>query len=163
MFNYTAILLILSFGFTASPALAEGTVESLMDYKYWDDGKTRGCDVYDANGHLRLKSYNRPDGTVEKIEKYDLSGNKTEEVLYDGKGKLMIGIDGWAAMRWWYRDSQLVSQMSYDENGKPISRKRYSEGGSLIEAQFADNENVNPYEEANMRLLLLGKKRNLGR
>ena len=144
----------------AGPAAAEGTVEGLRDYKYWDDGKTRGCDIYDKTGHLRARSFNRTDGTVEKIEKFDLSGNRVEEVLYDGNSKMRTGIDGWAAKRWWYDGSRLVSEMSYDEEGHPLSRRLYNEGGNLVAAQFANDANINPYEEANVRLLLLAKRRN---
>jgi len=155
------ISLALSFALISTFVSAEGNITSLRDYKYWDDGKTRGCDIYDPDGHLRARSYNRRGGTVEKIEKFDLNGNKIEAVLYDEKGRLTTGIDGWAAKRWWYEDSRMVCEMSYDAEGKPISKRQYSEGGNLIAAQFASDANIDPYEEANMRLILLGINRNL--
>lgn len=140
--------------FLSTYAGAEGDIESLRDFDYWDNGKIRQCTVYNVYGRLKAKAFCRYDGTVEKIEKYDKYGNKIEEILYDGSGKLKKGIDGWAAMRWWYDGSQLVSQISYDEYGRPIERKSYSESGKLISRQYMDDDNLDPYEEANMALLL---------
>jgi len=72
---------------------------------------------------------------------------------------MRAGIDGWAAMRWWYDGSRLAAEISYDADGKPMSRRIYSEGGNLVAAQFREGADINPYEEANVRLLLLGTKR----
>jgi hypothetical protein len=57
-------------------------------------------------------------------------------------------------MRWRYNEDRLVAQISYDEYGKPIDKRYYSESGRLIGRQFVDSENLNPYEEANMYILL---------
>src|SRR5512136_823869 len=81
---------------------AEGEVQNLKDFEYWDNGKVKRCIMYDVTGRLKAKAFCRYDGTVEKVEKYDIYGNKAEEALYDENGKLKAGIDGWAAMRWWY-------------------------------------------------------------
>ncbi|MDD5436829.1 MAG: hypothetical protein PHX20_04720, partial [Candidatus Omnitrophica bacterium] len=86
--------------------------------------------------------------------KFDPVGNKTEEAFYDEKGKLKIGIDGWAAMRWWYDGSHLESQVSYDETGTPMERRVYSESGRLVYRQYRHDIDFNPYESANMSALL---------
>ena len=135
-------------------SFAEGEVAGLNDFEYWDNGRTKQCTVYDKDGRIKAKAFCRHSGKVDKIEKYDLYGNKIEEVLYDDKGKLRRGIDGWAAMRWRYNEDRLVAQISYDEYGKPIDKRYYSESGRLIGRQFVDSENLNPYEEANMYILL---------
>ncbi len=133
---------------------AEG-IQGLRDFQYWENGKVRSCTLYDTNGNLKAKAFCRHDnGTVEKIEKYDRYGNKVEESLYDQKGRLKRGIDGWAAMKWWYDGPNLASQATYDEDGRPIERKHYSESGRLVYREYRDDVNFNPYEEANMALLL---------
>lgn len=149
---YVAILMLF---FLPLSCWAEGEVQGLLDYEYWENGNIRTCTTYDASGRLKTKSYYLPDNTVEKVEKFDDLGNTIEEALYDGNGELRRGIDGWAAMRWWYDGSQVVSQIAYDEYGKPIERKRYSPSGKLVFRQFMiDDRDLNPYEEANMYILL---------
>ncbi|MDD5422288.1 MAG: hypothetical protein WC592_04985 [Candidatus Omnitrophota bacterium] len=135
-------------------AMAEGDVSGLNDILYWDNGKIRSCTVYDATGHLKAKAYCRNDGTVEKIEKFDLAGNRTEESFYDQSGRLKNGIDGWAARRWWYEDSRTISQITYDEDGRQVERRHYSESGRLVLRQYRDDDNLDPYEGAAMQLLL---------
>ena len=136
---------------------AEGEVQSLKDFDYWDNGKVKRCIMYDITGRLKAKAFCRYDGTVEKVEKYDIYGNKVEEALYDDKGKLKAGIDGWAAMRWWYDGSQLLSQIWYDEYGRSIERKQYSEGGRLVFRQHRNDIDFDPYEEASMAMMLGGQ------
>ena len=116
------------------------------------------CTVYDAiTGRLKAKGFCRHDGSVEKIERYDTAGNKTEEAIYDGSSRLKTGIDGWAARRWWYHDSILRSQISYDENGKAIERKQYDESGRLVARQYREGlDDEVPYEAASMALMLGG-------
>jgi len=135
-------------------AYAEGDIEDLKDFRYWDNGKVKDCTVYDSQGRLKAKAFCRHDGTVEKVEKYDIYGNKAEEALYDQNGRLKTGIDGWAAARWWYDGRNLISQISYDEYGKPIERKQYSDSGKLVFRQYRDDIKTEPYEEASMALLL---------
>ncbi|MDD5428875.1 MAG: hypothetical protein PHI58_06565 [Candidatus Omnitrophica bacterium] len=135
---------------------AEGEVKSLRQYEHWDNGTIKSCALFDTNGLLKAKAYCRNDGTVEKVEKFDPAGNKTEVAFYDEKGKLRIGIDGWAAMRWWYTGPHIDSQISYDETGTPMERRVYSESGRLMYRQYRHDIEFNPYEEANMALLLGG-------
>lgn len=141
----------------ASRVFCEGDIENLKQLEYWENGKVRQCTVYDVDGRLTSKTYCRNDGTVEKMEKFDPYGNKTEEALYDQRGNLKAGIDGWAAMRWWYEDAHLISQIAYDEDGIPIERKQYGEGGKLILRQYRDELDMNPYEGAQMHMLLGGR------
>lgn len=153
MLRNTAISVICLLIF-APACIGEGEVRELRQYEYWDSGKIKGCVFYDIEGRLKAKAYCRNDGTVEKIEKYDTGGNKISAAFYNGKGKLKTGVDGWAAMRWWYDGSQIVSQISYDEEGVPMDRRQYSESGRLILRQYRDSANFDPYEGAAMSLLL---------
>ena len=136
---------------------AEGQIQGLKQFDRWDNGKTKVCTMYDAKGFLKAKAYCRYDGTVEKVERFDIHGNKTEEVLYDQKGKLKSGIDGWAARRWWYEGSRLISQISYGEDGRPIERLMYDDSGRLVQRMYSDEKSFNPYEEASMFMLLGGR------
>jgi len=138
--------------------MGEGDIGSLKQFDYWENGKVRQCTMYDTNGRLKATAYCRHDGSVEKVEKFDNYGNKAEEALYDQKGALKTGIDGWAAMRWWYDGSHLVSQISYDEDGIPLERKQYGESGKLVFRQFRDElTDAKPYEGALMAMLLGGQ------
>ena len=148
-------------GFTLLPAAAycEGDVENLKQYEYWNNGRVRNCTVYDRQGFLKGKAFCRTDGIVEKTEKYDRMGNKVEEAIFDARGKLVAGIDGWAATRWQYDGSRLVAQVTYDEFGRPLEFKQYSQGGNLLARQSMDSENINQYEEAYMAAMLGGNNR----
>ncbi len=147
------IIFLLSISFIADCA-GEGEVKSLRQYEHWDNGTIKSCTLFDTNGVLKAKAFCRNDGTVEKVEKYDPSSNKIEESFYDEKGKLKTGIDGWAAMRWWYDGPHLQSQISYDETGIPMERRVYGESGRLIFRQYRHDIDFNPYEAANMAALL---------
>jgi hypothetical protein len=151
LFLLSVFLLVLAPG-----AGCEGDIKDLKLFEYWDNGKVRKCTVYDVYGYLKTKAFCRYDGTVEKIEKYDKAGNKTEEALYNSKGELREGIDGWAAMKWRYDGAQLVAEVAFDENGNPIERKFYSESGKLLFRQYRDDDRFNPYESASMALMLGG-------
>ena len=148
-----ALAFLISISLATSGA-CEGEVKSLRQYEHWDNGTIKSCALFDTNGVLKAKAYCRNDGTVDKVEKFDLAANKIEESFYDEKGKLRIGIDGWAAMRWWYDGTRLESQISYDENGTPMERRVYSESGRLMFRQYRHDIDFNPYEAANMALLL---------
>lgn len=150
------LVLLAGLAFLSCRAYGEGEVTSLKLYEYWDNGKIKRCDIYDTKGYLKAKVFCRYDGTVEKSERYDIHGNRIEEVLYDEGGRLKTGVGGWAAIRWWYNDSQLVSQISYDNRGRPIERKRYSESGKLVLRQYLDDAKADPYEEASMAMMLGG-------
>lgn len=149
-----AVLSFLFLFLSAAVCFGEGEVKELRQYEYWDNGKIRSCAIYDVDGRLKAKAFCGHDGVAEKVEKFDVYGNKISEALYDAKGKLKTGIDGWAAMRWWYDGSQLVSQVSYDENGVPMDKRIYSESGRLILRQYRDSANFDPYEGASMAMLL---------
>ena len=141
----------------ASPARCEGNVKDLKLFEYWDNGKVRKCTVYDVYGYLKTKAFCRYDGTVEKVERFDEMGNKTEDVLYNEKGDLREGIDGWAAMKWKYDGSNLVAEVAFDEGGNLIERKFYSESGKLLYRDYRDDERFSPYESASMALMLGGR------
>lgn len=151
------LLIFLAYSlFSSAYVLAEGNVRDLRDYRYWDNGNVRECTIYDVNGSLKANYTYRYDGSVEKVEKFDGYGNKIEEALYDEKGRLKTGIDGWAAMRWWYEGYRRLSQITYDEYGRTVERKQFSESGRLMLRQYKDDEDedLNPYEEASMAMLL---------
>lgn len=155
--KFLTFFLLIGSIFLSVNAAAEGEVQDLKDFEYWDNGKVKQCTVYGTDGHLKAKAFCRYNGTAEKIERYDIYGNKIEQALYDDRGKLKTGIDGWAAMRWRYDGPVLVSQISYDENGVPIDKKFYSESGKLMARLYRDDERMDPYENAAMHILLGGK------
>lgn len=138
-------------------AYSEGEVKSLKKFQYWDTGKVRQCDVYDVNGYLKAMVYCYADGTIQKIERFNMLGKRTEEAIYDGRGKLKIGIDGWAAKRWIYSGPILLYEFTYDETGKPMEMKMYSESGKLVARRYRDDVDFNPYEQASMYMLLGGQ------
>ncbi len=149
------LIFCLNLIFISTYAAAEGTVESLKKYEYWETGRVKSCTVYDPNGYLKAKAFCNRNGIVEKIEKYDKYGNKIEEAFYDENGKLKANVDGWAAMRWKYDGPSLISQISYGDDSRPIERKQYSEGGRLILRQYIDNGSDSaPYEAATMYMML---------
>ena len=153
LWHVISVLLLGTFAF------AEGEVQDLKDFQYWDNGKVKQCSVYDAaSGKLKSIAFCRHDGTVEKLERFDPNGHKTEEALFDQNSKLKPGLDGWAAMRWWYDEEGVMrSQISYNEFGKAIERKQYSAGGNLVLRQYKENlDDVAPYEAASMYLMLGG-------
>lgn len=146
-----------AFCFAAGIAYGEGEVESLKEYEYWADGKVKGCKVYDTNGRLKARSYCRADGTVEKIDKYDEFGNRNQEGRFDQKGSLKANLDGWAIMRWEYDGQGRVrAQVSFDEMGRPLERRLFSESGKMVLRQVRDSDKLNPYEEAQMAMYLGG-------
>ncbi|MDD5496558.1 MAG: hypothetical protein PHP46_05610 [Candidatus Omnitrophica bacterium] len=152
---FVAFILIISV--FAGPAYSNGNVKDLKLFEYWDSGAVRKCSVYDVNGYLKAKAYCRQDGTVEKLERYDRHGNKTEVAFYDEKGMLKSGIDGWAATKWYYEGYTLMAEIAYDEDGRPIERKYYTEGGKLMYRQYRDDDRFNPYESAAMAMMLGGR------
>ena len=153
----TVLVLFYALFLGKSCAHADGEVKSLKKFQFWDTGKVRQCDVYDVNGYLKAKVYCYSDGAIEKIERFNMLDKKTEEALYDGHGKIKTGIDGWAAKRWLYSGPTLLYEVSYDETGKPMEMKMYSESGRLIARRYRDDVNFNPYEQASMFMLLGGQ------
>lgn len=155
--KFTVIVLFYALFLGLSSAYADGEVKSLKKFQFWNTGKVRQCDVYDVNGYLKAKVYCYSDGAIEKIERFNMLDKKTEEALYDGHGKLKTGIDGWAAKRWLYSGPTLLYEVAYDETGKPMEMKMYSESGRLIARRYRDDVNFNPYEQASMFMLLGGQ------
>lgn len=154
-FRYPVILIMtVLFFFARAYLFAEGEIRGLKDLTYWDNGKIKACIVYDKNGRLMARAFCRYDGTVEKAERFDREGHKIEEALFDQAGALKTGIDGWAAMRWWYDEGVVRVQISYDEHGRPLERRVYSESGRLIVRQQRHDVETDPYEEAAMAMLL---------
>lgn len=141
----------------AACAYADGEVKSLKKFAFWPTGKVRQCDVYDVNGSLQASVFCRSEGTIEKIERFNMLGKKTEEAIYDGRGKLKTGIDGWAARRWIYSGPILLYEFTYDETGKTMEMKMYSESGRLIARRYRDDVEFSPYEQASMYMLLGGQ------
>ncbi|MDP3792098.1 MAG: hypothetical protein Q8R38_08675 [Candidatus Omnitrophota bacterium] len=152
-----ALFFVLCGLLTACAVYGDGEVKSLKKFEFWKTGKVRKCDVYDVNGYLKASVYCRGDGTIEKIERFNMLGKKTEEALYDGKGRLKIGIDGWSAIRWIYSGPILLYEVAYDETGKMMEIKMYSESGRLVARRYRDDVNFNPYEQASMYMLLGGQ------
>ena len=71
----------------------------------------------------------------------DVGAGRDEEARFDPKGNLAAGLDGWSVMKWEYDDEQRMrSQMSFDELGRPLERKVYSEGGRMILRQVRDSD-----------------------
>lgn len=125
-------------------AYADGTITNLKAYDYRANGKPWKCTVTDAmTGALKGRIYYAGDGAIEKVERFDKDANKIETAFYDASGALKNGPDGWAAMRWWYEESKLRLQISYDERGRQIERLFYSEGGKLLGRQYRDDERLN--------------------
>jgi len=143
--------------FIASAAFGEGEVKSLKKFEFWKTGKVRQCDVYDVNGYLKAMVFCYGDGSIQKIERFNMLGKKIEEALYDGHGRLKIGIDGWAAIRWLYSGPTLLYEIAYDDTGKPMEMKKYSESGRLIARRYRDDVDFDPYEQASMYMLLGGQ------
>src|SRR3989338_743871 len=153
----TVLVLFYALFLGKSCAHADGEVKSLKKFQFWDTGKVRQCDVYDVNGYLKAKVYCYSDGAIEKIERFNMLDKKTEEALYDGHGKIKTGIDGWAAKRWLYSGPTLLYEVAYDETGKPMEMKMYSESGRLIARRYRDDVSFDPYEQASMYMLLGGQ------
>jgi hypothetical protein len=142
---------------TTGNAYGDGEVKSLKKFSFWPSGKVRQCDVFDVNGYMQASVYCRSDGTIEKINRFNMLGKKTEEAFYDGRGKLKTGIDGWAALRWIYSGPTLLYEVAYDETGKMMEIKMYSESGRLMARRYRDDVNFSPYEQASMYMLLGGQ------
>ena len=120
--------------------------------------------VFLAFGHAESsdnkleKKYYRQDGTLEKIERYDIYGHQIEESYYDGKGRLCRNpLENWATIRRRYEDGKLIEESTYDAGGRLIERKIYNKLGDLVERQYAGNDDPNPAEEYGPPLALSGR------
>lgn len=153
------ILLLLVFMLTvkASPYAYSEEPDNTKRYDYWPDGRKRSCGVYDLRDRLLGRVIFRYDGSVERLQKYDESGNKVEESIYDAGGNLTPGIDGWAATRWRYAGRALAYQTTYDIFGTSIERKIYDERGDLVARQL-HAEDDEDYGNASKLSGLAGKQ-----
>ncbi len=155
-FRLAIVFLCCSF-FMILSAYGDGEVKGLKKFAFWNTGKVRQCDVYDVNGYLKASVYCRSDGTIEKIERFNMLDKRTEEAFYDGRGRLKTGIDGWAAIRWLYSGPILLYEIAYDETGKMMEMKMYNESGRLIARRYRDDVEFDPYKQASMYMLLGGQ------
>lgn len=143
--------------FAAQVLYAEGDISNLKEYDYRSNGRPWRCSVYNAEtGRIKGMVYYSPDGNINKMEKFDGDGKKTDEAFYDSKGRLALGPDNWAAMRWFYDQGVLRLRVSYDEQGKAIEKMFYDESGRLMGRMYRDDERVNPYVNAAMHRMLGG-------
>ena len=124
-------ILALSYNSTARAA------EDYQKCKYWD------------NGRVKTRNYYRGNGTLEQRIKYNKHGRKIEECYYDENGNLRQGIDGWAAMKWKYKDDNLIRENYYGDDGHLKERKIYNEYGDLVAKQYVGDGSIDPSEEFN--------------
>ena len=121
---------------------------SNVKYEYWDNGKVREAEKYNSQGNLLDRCFYREDGSLQQHIKYDGHNRKIEESYFDSNGKLAIGADGWAAMRWKYKDGNLFEESYYGSDGRLTERKTYNKYGNLIAKQYV-GDNIDPSEEFN--------------
>lgn len=146
-----SVIGLLALCIAVTGAYADGVISNLKAYEYRANGKPWRCTVTDAmTGKLKGKIYYAGDGAIEKVERFDADANKIETAYYDAKGMLKIGPDGWAAVRWWYQNSTVRLEISYDERGHPIERLFYSESGRLLGRHYRNDDRVNPNINAAM-------------
>lgn len=102
------------------------------------------------------KKYYRQDGTLEKIERYDIYGHQVEESYYGGDGKLCRNpLENWATIRRGYEDGKLAEESTYDVDGCLIERKIFNKLGDLVKRQYVGD--ANPSEEFSPPLALSGR------
>ncbi|MFH1877425.1 MAG: hypothetical protein ABH883_01280, partial [Candidatus Omnitrophota bacterium] len=59
------------------------------------------------------------------------------------------GPDGWAAIRWKYRDGNMVAEGYYGSDGRLTELKRYNSQGDLIAKKYMGDTPIDPSEEYN--------------
>jgi antitoxin component YwqK of YwqJK toxin-antitoxin module len=126
--------------------------------EYWDNGKLRIGRKYDAEGELMHVAYFRKNGSIEQYIGYDRDGDKLEESYYGENGGLKETSDGWAAVRFTYIDGSMASESYYGSDGRLRERKEYDAAGSLVAKEYVGDGNIDPYEEYNPRIPLLGQE-----
>ncbi len=117
------------------------------EVSYWPDGSIREDKRYDNNGVLRRQGFFREDGTIENLKKFDLLGNVTDDINYSEEGRLMENGDGWAAMKFEYKNGNMISESYYGDDGHLMERKLYDDQGVLLTKQYVGESNIDPYEE----------------
>jgi len=124
--------------------------------EYWDNGKLRIGRKYDRQGDLLEIAYFREDGSIEQYIGYDRSGQKIEESYYGANGKLRENADGWAAVKFMYNGGAMASETYYGSDGRIKERKEFDSAGALVAKQYVGDNNIDPDEEYNPQIPLLG-------
>ena len=104
---------------------------------------------YDEQGNVIKKSYYRDDDSLEQVEKYDKYGHKIGVGYYGSDGKLRENADGWAAIRWKYKNGKIIGEGYYSADGRLKELKQYNELGDLIAKRYVGGSGPNPSEEFN--------------
>jgi len=113
---------------------------------------------FDAEGSLVGISYYDENGALEQGVAFDKNGRKRAEAYYSSDGSLRENMDGWAAMRWQYKDGNLIMESYYDDIGKLTERKIYNESGALIDKQFVGDSRLDPNEEFSAPVPAMGRE-----
>jgi len=113
---------------------------------------------FDAKGNLVCISYYAENGALEQRVTFDKRGHKVGEAYYSSDGRLRENMDGWAAMRWRYKGSNLIMESYYDDAGKLTERKIYNESGALVDKQFAGDSRLDPNEEFSAPVPAMGRE-----
>jgi hypothetical protein len=106
-------------------------------------------EIRNANGDIVEKRYYRDDGSLEQVEKYDALGHKIGVGYYGSNGKLREGPDGWAAMRWKYKNGKIMGEGYYGAEGRLKELKQYNELGDLVAKNYIGSGLPDPSEEYN--------------
>jgi antitoxin component YwqK of YwqJK toxin-antitoxin module len=106
-------------------------------------------EVYDTGGNVTERQYYREDGSLEQVIKYDEYGHKIGEAYYGMGGKLKETADGWAAMRWKYKDGKIIGEGYYAADGRLKEVKQYNELGDLVAKKYVGGGSIDPSEEYN--------------
>ncbi|MGB2600361.1 MAG: hypothetical protein WBC99_07965 [Candidatus Omnitrophota bacterium] len=106
-------------------------------------------EIRNKNGDIVEKRYYRDDGSLEQVEKYDDLGHKIGVGYYGSNGKLRESSDGWAAMRWKYKDGKVMGEGYYGADGHLKELKQYNELGDLVAKQYIGSGLPDPSEEYN--------------
>ncbi len=104
---------------------------------------------YWPNGNLKAVQEYREDGSLEKETEYDQNGEKVVEAYYSSNGSLRTGMDGWAAMRWKYKDGSIMAGGYYGSNGRLTEYKEYNSQGDLVNKEYFGSDDLNAAEEYN--------------
>ena len=137
-------LLILSV-MIASPCRGFAAQSSeVTEVSRWDSGAIKETVVSDPEYNITTRNFYEQGGSLERVEKYDVLGNRIEISLYDANGNLREGIDGWAAKRWKYIDGKVFQETHYGTDGKPKKRRTFNEYGKLVARQYMSDGDGEP-------------------
>lgn len=139
--------MVLSLIFLAHPLISgavTGQNAEVTEVTRWDNGAIKETVVSDPDLGLTIRNFYDQQGALERVEKYDIRGNKVEISLYDAIGNLREGIDGWAAKRWRYIDGKIFQETTYGTDGKPKDRRTFNEYGKLVARQYMTDGDGDP-------------------